>query len=471
MACKTKEKTNKFLNILKNFFKKKEERSVFIGKGFSLDDIKKEELVDIKLENSNRVNHMFIFGAPGVGKTRTLENIIEQDIPAGDSIVIIDPKGDIDLFSKVYQLALQTNRLDDLMFLTNIYPEYSIKINPLAHYYMIDEVIDHIMAGVPADDDFFYNVAKETTTAIVRGRILIRKITKRKTPLNFLEISKYCYYEGLKKLKSDVESVNTDDEELASEKRFITNLLEKILSSPQDYFSKVTSTLRTTLTIMTSGNIGKVIGNVKSNIFIDKLENDEPIILYVMTGSLLSRESAPILNKVALSMIQASIGRTYSSGKKYKNRLNIFIDEAASAVYKGIETIPAQGRGANVSVTFITQSPADMIAQIGKDSAKRLMDLTSTKLIMRLNEEESAKMISAYGGKVKNFSSILNINGGVMTREVEEYAVSPEDVLRLKKREFFYFGFEGEFKGKTARVNPTEVIIKMPNALATGEIR
>ena len=458
-------------NIFSLFKKNINKDYTFIGKGFELKDIKREKLVDIKLMEKNRVNHIFIFGAPGVGKTRLIENFIEQDIPRGHSIVIIDPKGDIDLFSKVYQVALKSGRVDDLMFLTNIYPEYSIKINPLQHYYMIDEVIDHIMAGVPAKDEFFYNVAKETTTAIVRSRILLRKFTKNDEPLNFMEISKYCYYDGLKTLKSDLEGIETADEDLKNEKEFVLNLLEKILSSPQDYFSKVSSTLRTTLTIMTSGNIGKIIGNVKSNIFIDRLERDEPIILYVMTGSLLSRESAPILNKVTLSMIQASIGRVYSSGKKYKHRLNIFIDEAASAVYRGIETIPAQGRGANVSVAFITQSPADMIAQIGEDSARRLMDLTSTKIIMRLNEEESARMIASYGGKRKTYSSILNTNGGVMTREVEEYAINPEDVLRLKKREFFYFGFEGEYRGKTARVEPSEIVIKMPNALATGKIR
>jgi len=456
-------------NFFRKFFRK-EPQSILIGKGFMLDDVKKENLVDIRLLENNRVNHMFVFGAPGVGKTRLLENIIEQDIPKGHSIVIIDPKGDIDLFSKVFQVATNCGRKKDIMFLTNIYPEYSIKINPLAHYYMEDEIIDHIMAGVPAGDDFFYNVAKETTTAIVKSRILLRKFTKQiQDTLNFKEISEYCYYAGIQKLQSDLQAVNSS--EFEEDKQFLLNLIEKILSSPQDYFSKVSSTLRTTLTIMTSGNIGRIIGNVKTNSFIDKLENDEPIILYVMTGSLLSRESAPILNKVTLSMIQSSIGRVYSSGKKYSHRLNIFIDEAASAVYKGIETIPAQGRGANVSVTFITQSPADMIAQIGEDSAKRLMDLTSTKIIMRLNEENSARLISAYGGKIKSYSPILSSNGGITTREVEEMAIKPEDVLRLQKREFFYFGFEGEYKGKTARVEPTEIMIEMPNALATGEIR
>ena len=78
-----------------NFIKKANNNFTLIGKGFALNDIKKENFVDIKLEDKNRVNHMFVFGAPGVGKTRLLENIIEQDIPKGESVVIIDPKGDI----------------------------------------------------------------------------------------------------------------------------------------------------------------------------------------------------------------------------------------------------------------------------------------------------------------------------------------------------------------------------------------
>jgi len=457
------------LKCLKNIFRKKDD-SVLVGKGFALDDIKKDNLVDIKLQESNRVNHMFIFGAPGVGKTRLLENFIEQDIPKGHSIVIIDPKGDIDLLSKVYQVAISCGREDDLMFLSHIFPQYSIKINPLAHYYMEDEIIDHIMAGVPADDDFFYNVAKETTTVIVRGRLILRKYTNRlDEPLTFKEIAKYAYYEGLKQIQNDLKAVN--NQSLQKDKEFVLNLLEQVLSSPQDYFSKVSSTLRTTLTAMTSGNVGKIIGNAESNVFIDRLENDEPIILYVMTGSLLARDASPIVNKVTLSMIQSSVGRIYSSGRKYSHRLNIFIDEAASAVYQGIETLPAQGRGANVAMHFITQSFADMVAIIGEDRARRLLDLTSTKIIMRLNEEESARIVSGYGGKIKSFSPMLNMNGGIMTREVEEIAIKTEDVLRLKKREFFYFGFEGEFKGKTARVEPTEIMIQMPDVLSDGKIR
>ena len=65
-----------------------------------------------------------------------MEHIIEQDICKGYSVVAIDPKGDIDLFSKVVQLAEETGRSEDLMLITPIFPQYSAILDPLSSYYM-----------------------------------------------------------------------------------------------------------------------------------------------------------------------------------------------------------------------------------------------------------------------------------------------------------------------------------------------
>ena len=62
-------------------------------------------------------------------------------------------------------------------------------------------------------------------------------------------------------------------------------------------------------------------------------------------------------------------------------------------------------------------------------------------------------------------------NGKLLFQKVEELAIKPEDVLRLKKREFYYFGFEGEYRGKTARVEPTEILIRLPDTRSSGEIK
>ena len=443
----------------------KQNEKTLIGKGFLLDDKKQNNFIEIYQDDDNRPNHTFVFGSTGVGKTRLLEGIMEQDIRKNQSVVIIDPKGDIALFSKMVQIAKECGREKDIMFISSIFPEYSLKINPLNNYFIDEEIIANIVSGVPAQDEFFLKVAQETTTAIVKALNILRRINNNNETLTFEEIAQRAHYKGIKYLQDElIESVNEDSLLLNDKESIrILNLLEQILSSNQDYFSKVTTTLRTTLTEMSVGNIGKIIGNVKTNRFIDRLEEDKPVLLYVMTGSMLTRQSSAILSKVIISMIQCCVGKVVSSGRSFKHRLNVYIDEAASSVYRGIEVLFAQGRSSNLNLTALTQSLADMVAEIGQERADKLFDLTNTKIIMRINEQKSAELISDMGGKKSGYSYFLNLEGGINSREVEELNIEADDITQLQKREFYYFGFEGRFKGKTAPVSAGKYEIIFPD--------
>ncbi|KGI55427.1 type IV secretory system conjugative DNA transfer family protein [Campylobacter sp. MIT 97-5078] len=436
----------------------------FIGKGFEFEDIKsKKKLVNIFQDDDNRYNHTFVFGSTGVGKTKLIEGLIEQDIPKGNNVAIIDPKGDITLFSKFYELAKQNGRENDVMFISPIYPEFSLQINPLSNYYMEEELIAHIVASVPAKDEFFFNIANETTTVIVKTLLIKRRYEKNTEPLNFNEIAEKAYYSGLIELRDDLEELKNNGEYEEDELDRLLVLFNQVLSSPQDYFAKVSSTLRTTLTQMTMGNTGKIIGSARSNAFIDKLEKDEGVLLYVMTGSMLTRQVSSIISKVTISMIQSCVGRIYASGRKFKKPLMLYIDEAASSVYIGIEVLYAQARGAKVAITGLTQSSADLVAEITKDRADKLLELTNTKIIMRLNDTKSAKTISDLGGKHRAFSYFLTVEGGITSREVEELNIEADHITTLAKREMYYFGFEGRFKGKTLRVNDGSLKITFPD--------
>ncbi len=439
-----------------------------IGLGYGIEDKKRENLKEIAIDNENRRNHIFLFGSTGVGKTRAAELMVSQDILAGRNVVFIDPKSDLDIYNTIVDTAIKCGRENDLMFLSPIFPEYSIKINPTSHYYMYEEVVEHVMAGVPADDAFFYNVAKETTTAIVQAVVLKRKATgKTDIPVNMEEIATYAYYDGLKELKDSIGNISHKD--LHDEVIKTTKLLEQILSSPQDYFSKVSTTLRSSLNLMTNGNIGKVLGNVSENSFVDKLERGEGIILVVQTGTMLAREAANVVGKEVISMIQSVVGRYYLSGKVFKTPLCLYIDELSNVVYRGIQDLYNKGRSAGVWIMGMTQSIADMIAVIGEDGAEQLLDNTNTKIIMRVQDLSSAEKFAALGGTVRKNSPIMSSAGGVTSREVEEYAILPHDVLRLDKREFYYFGFEGQFFGKTNAVYPASIHIDFPNILQNRE--
>jgi conjugal transfer pilus assembly protein TraD len=440
-------------------FKKKKKNSLFIGKGFALDDIKKENFIDIRQEDGSRKGHTFVFGTTRVGKTRLAENCILQDIAAGKNVVVIDPKVDVELFSSIYRATVAADRTDDLMLLTTLYPEYSIHLNVLANYFLEDEVINHVMAGVPADDEFFYNYAYEVTSVIVRSLIKIKKETSQDTTITFDEISRFVSYSQVKWLLTQLDEFNDEDTNK------IKSLASSVTEAGEEYFGKVSSTLRGTLTQLTTGNLAKVAGRAKNNYFIDRIEKNKGAILYVQTGAMLQKQSAFILGKVVISMIQSVIGRFFAQGSKFETPLCVYIDEMSNCTYRGIEDLFNKAGGCNCYIMGLTQSPADIIAEIGVDRARKLFDNTNSKIFMRMNDIDSAKTLKTYAGKSIRYTTQLSLDGGIRSTEVEEEILQETDFTELNPREFFYFGFEGKFKGKTVPMKDSNLKIQLPRVI------
>ncbi len=76
----------------------------------------------------------------------------------------------------------------------------------------------------------------------------------------------------------------------------------------------MSSSLRTVLTALSVGSVGKVIGKADANPFIEMLERGKRVILVIQTGSLLTRRTAHIIARVLLSMVQSFVGRVLAGG-------------------------------------------------------------------------------------------------------------------------------------------------------------
>ena len=323
-----------------------------IGTGLHLDY--PETILDLGFPDSHRKGHFWCFGTTRVGKTRIMEHIIEQDIRKGYSVVAIDPKGDIDLFSKIVEIADDIDRLEDLMLITPIFPEYSAILDPLSSYYMPEELVAHITAGVAVGrEPYFFGVAYEVGLIVVQALIILAESVDEVPSFNLNDIKNHISHQDLKVLKEKLDYINTP------EARQLTLDMQKILSTPPDYYSKVASSLRVALTELTSGNVGQIIGKADENRFIKRLEEGKGIVLVVQLGSLLAKRAAYTAGKVIISMIQAFVGRIYSSGRNVTPSLVMHIDEAQSVLYQGIEDLFAKAGGAGVFIHGIDGTQGD----------------------------------------------------------------------------------------------------------------
>lgn len=431
-----------------------------IGKGVNIDNRMKD--ITIKIPDSDRSGHIGFFGTTRVGKTGLLSIIVSQDIMKGYNTVVIDPKGDVDLFSRVIQCAAESGRLDDVMLLTPIYPDHSIRLDPLSHYYMEDELVDHVISGIKAKDDFFISVASEVTQAIIAGLSILSQSRKEsRLNTNFNQVRERIDHHALRKLKEVLIPLEEEFPEAVE----VVASLEKILNSPQDFFAKISSSLRTTVSALATGNTGRIIGKSIANEFVKRFEDGRGVIMYCNTGSLLARRTAHIIARVLISMIQSMVGRFFSSGRKLNPPLCIHIDEGQNVLYQGIQDLFSKAGGANVWLSFYTQSIALIEQEIGREPARGILDNMNTLVFLRVNHPETARYMEDSTPYVKKFQPIISPDdstGRTTLREIEEKLIPAANVLQLENRQF-YMRYQGKFyKAFTLDLPRRYVSVKFP---------
>ncbi len=429
-----------------------------LGWGVNLRDLNKER--EIFIQDSERSGHFGCFGTTRIGKSKLMENIVEQDIKKGCNVVIIDPKGDPELLGRVCQAAAECGRLREVMMLNPIFPDSSIMLDPLAYYYMEEELVNHIISGIKAKEDYFIGIAQEVSHAVIAGFALKQRVKNevegKNEPMsiNFLKVKQNSSWHTLTKFKESIASLPGSEDLVAS--------MEQILSSPQDFFAKVSSSLRTTLSALTSGTTGKIIGKAKYNEFVRRIESGEGVILFCNTGSMLTDRTAHIIGRVLLSMIKSMVGRVFASGRKLKPPLCLHLDEGHNILYRGVQELFNKGGGANVWIHFYTQSISQMEEEVGLEVTTSIIDNINTWMYMLVNHPATAQYMEDSSPTKKKFQSILSLGGGISLRETEEKQILASKVLQLPKRHFYLRTYGELYRGITHDVSPLMVEVEMP---------
>jgi len=474
-----------------------------IGTGRSLDQDKGMVTYDIRIPFANRPAHVVIFGASGSGKTRLSENIMEHDIRSGCNLVYMDPKIDQDAAAKIVQTAIACGRKDDLMFINTVFPEYSAVINPCAHYFVHEELVEHCVAGIKeSKDPFFRDAGKEIVSSIVTGLKILAEAgvditllkpqkgakpkakekpkqdvdqqasgeplqeepTKRRFETNLMQIKEFTSREDLSRLAEILKGVTTREAEDCY------NDIQRILQTGEEFYAKVATSLRVALGELTSGNIGKLIGRADENRFIKKLEEGRSVILVCQLGEPIVHDAAFTLGKVIVSMIQSCVGRIISSSReKLSPPLMIHIDEAPQVIWAGIESFLAQVRSAECCVTMYAQNVNQFYDKLGEPCAKACLGNLNTKIFMRTPDADTAEYVARHFGTVKKLSPVIGAGGQITGREVDEDVVLPFHVISLQPREFFMLSYQdrgtkGRWKGRTSDTTKARVKIRYPDA-------
>jgi hypothetical protein len=429
---------------------------VHLGWGYQLYPLNKK-LVPVYQSDKIRNQNTATIGTTGVGKTYVMMNKIAFDISSGDNVVIIDPKGTGELLNFVIEKAIKAGRIQDFIYVNPVFPEISAKINPLAYYAIPEVVINTVVAGIRSRDEFYINVARELVSVVVHGLIELSRSKGRERPFfTFSGIKEWISAEQLGKLKlllSDVKTVEAEK---------IISDIDQILATPPEYFAKVGSSLRTVLTVLSTGSVGKIIGSARENDFMQRILDGRGVILYVETGSMLTRETSNIIGRVILSNITTFAGLYYAQRKKFPRRLKIHCDEFYTQAFIGVENLFDKGREVGIHTDVYFQSLSQLEAEVGDKRANIILETINSYMLMRIKSPKTAERFAEIIGIGKSMLTNIGSDGSVSMFERDDWRVLPSDFIRLEDREFILHLGKKDYRGFTVDVEKPKIKVLMP---------
>ena len=308
-----------------------------------------DEEQDIFQPIEHAEGHTLIVGTTGAGKTRCFDLLISQAILRGESVIIIDPKGDADLKNKAKRACEALNRGQNFVSFHPGFPEDSIRINLLANFVHHTELASRICALLPqgGSSAAFTSFAFQAMSTICYGLMLTGKRPSLRLIKHYLTgtgsgVLGNLIHDALLEYFRTKSSVAYDlyhkiDLSKGITPKVINAMIEiyrsvpdlehssevddliKLFTHPEEHFSKMITSLLPTLTMLTSGTLENMLSPAEDEeeqsrqIWYDTkalIENN--CVVYVGLDSLSNAMVGSAIGTLFLSDLASTAGALYN---------------------------------------------------------------------------------------------------------------------------------------------------------------
>lgn len=421
-----------------------------------LHGLSKEE--DVYSDLSNLVGHTLIVGSTRVGKTRLFDLLIAQAIARGETVIIIDPKGDHGLADNARRVCQELGEPDRFIYFHPAHPDKSACIDPLRNWNRKTELASRIAALIPSETgaDPFTAFGWKVLNDIVNGLIatgerpnLVQlrryieggpdELVRRALRLHFKR-----YVDDWESRISSFIKQHRGNQLLA----YISFYKEVVIHDAQhvdldglistyehnrEHFHKMVASLIPILSMLTSDPLTELL-SPDFEPGHDKLVTDMARairggkVLYVGLDSLADGTVGSAIGSVLLADLTAVAGDHYNYGVKTLKPVNLFIDEAAEVINQPTIQLMNKGGGALFRVTVATQTFADFAARLGDENkARQVLANTNNKIALRVLDAETQQYIADGIPKIKARTMMIRYGHSVDPSVHAEYKAAYQE--------------------------------------------
>jgi conjugal transfer pilus assembly protein TraD len=398
----------------------------------------KEHNVSIPLKSLE--GHTILFGTTGSGKTRAYEVMVTQAIHRGDTVIMIDPKGDKELRDRMELECTRAGREDAFLFFHPAFPKSSIRLDPMRNFTRTTEIASRIAALLPSQtggSDAFTAFAFRTLNLVAQGLLETGKRPSIKQLRYYIEGgaelllvqaigfhanrvepgwneiggSAEPFFIRARAGKARKMETITNPDWLATIEFYRTKLsntskgseaidgLLSLVEHNRMHFSKMIASLIPVLNMLTSGDLGELLSPNeedawdKRQIFDTSTIISGKHVLYVGLDSLSDSIVSSAIGSIVLADFASVAGMIYNSGKK-PGRISMFVDEANEVVNLPFIQILNKGRGAGFQVVMATQTLPDIVARLGDEArARQVIGNCNNLITMRIKDGDTQKFV------------------------------------------------------------------------------
>ncbi|MGQ3892028.1 type IV conjugative transfer system coupling protein TraD [Legionella sp. CNM-4043-24] len=397
-----------------------------------------ERDVPVYIPQGIRVGHTFVVGTTRVGKTRLASILINQDIRNGDAVIVVDPKGDLELVRDMYSACNAAGRLSDFRVVHLGFPELSAHYNPLKNFDQVSEVATRITDAIAAEGEGkqfaafawkYINIVaicleemmqpityKSIAFFISRLDQLLMAYADTIMPAHHPDYQKYinriladndCKVDKfgnspppmdrskavVKYLKDHISKTITSGNVESLHDQILIDLFDAAIMD-KSYYDKITASVGPVLSEINKSNAASIFSFHQSACEIELMESIKTKkVIYIGLDSLTNPNIAQAVGKAFLSDLVSTAGKIYKeSNANY--RLNLHCDELSEIIQDSFVKILNKAGGAGFQVTAYAQTKQDMEVALGSRAKAEVTEGNLNTLIMlRVKNEETANLL------------------------------------------------------------------------------
>lgn len=380
----------------------------------------------IFLTNEQRLMHTQVVGSTGTGKTESvLLTLFAHDVMHGKGAVIIDGKGDLELYDRILFIVKTQKREKDFFFFSLAHPGKSKTYNPLLRG-NATELKDKLIGSMQWTEEFYRRMAEQASL------VLLNAMVANKDKVRFKTLHSYVTDLGV--LKGLVDK--TTDWDLKSE-------LQKMAKQFKNN-SKFLSGLIADLYLMSHSEFSDLVDVETPQIdLLDAYLNNK--IVYFQLDLQGYGDTAKRLGRMILQDIRTVSSYIQSYVKEHKRKFfPVFVDDASSFLDVNFIDFLNKARSSKLAITLLHQSLGDLVIRGDMAFQQQVLENTNIKIILRQDDPESVEKFTKVGGTrpvvISTYQTEDRLLGKGFTgqgsiRAGQEFRVDPDLIRALKRGE------------------------------------